>query len=473
MNENIEHALLTKVIDTQSFQVLEKAKVDVSYFFSPEAQEVYRFIRDMYHANQTAGCIPSRELVHMHFTSFPFFNSSDDVQVLTEMLRKGKVQVEVEVLAQSLLDRVRMNPMEALATLRAETPRLSALADQSEDYSMAAAYNSLKARYEMVQGAKGLIGIPYPWQPLNEATQGMKKQNFIVIYGRPKSMKTWIALKMAVSAYVDARRRVLFYSREMSHDEVLGRAACILAKVDYHEYLNGRLQPQVRDHLFQVLAELVEDEKTAGGMSGGRNPYFIVTTDRDGEGGGVSWLQAKIEELEPDIAFVDGMYLMSDDRSKSRSIDWKNITHISQDLKLTARRFEIPVVGITQAKRSAEDTHGENLTELAFADSIGMDADAVFRVSKKFHVDTVLKKKVVDLLITAPGIRESGVFEGMVIRADPGHTFELRKVLTGLDADERENYGESAGASPSGSPRLRANNPFRRDGSLKDPKVAL
>jgi replicative DNA helicase len=475
-DNNIEHALLSKVIETREFRILEKAKIDESYFFTPEGQEVYRFIRDIYHATATAGSVPSRELVQQQFRSFPFFNSNDDVAVLTEILRKGKIAVEVQMLAERLMMTVGTNPLEALADLRAATPGLSALADQSEDFSMAAAYNMLKARYEMVQGSKGVIGIPYPWQPLNEATQGMKRQNFIVVYGRPKSMKTWWALKIAVSAYVESRRRVLFYSREMSHDEILGRAACILAEVDYHEYLNGRLQPQVRDHLFGVLADLVEDEKYAGANNGGRNPFFIVTTDRDAEdGGGVSWLQAKIEETEPDIAFVDGMYLMKDDRTKSRSIDWKNISHISQDLKLTARRFDIPVVGITQAKRSAEQSHGEDLTELAFADSIGMDADCVFRVSKKFHVDPVLKKKVVDLLITAPGVRESGVFEGMVIRADPGHTFELRKVLTGLDADERSNYGEApTGGSSTPRPvaRFRSSS-FRNDGTLKDPKVPL
>jgi len=475
VNENIEYALLSKVIETQEFRLLEKAKVDDSYFFSQESKEVYRFIRDIYHANATAGSVPSRELVSQYYPAFPFFNSNDNVAVLTEQLRRGKVAAEVQILAERLILTVGSDPMEALSDLRATTPGLSALADRSEDFSMAAAYNMLKARYDMVQGSKGVIGIPYPWDPLNEATQGMKKQNFIVVYGRPKSMKTWWSLKIAVSAYVDARRRVLFYSREMSHDEILGRAACILAKVDYHEYLNGRLQPHIRDHLFQVLAELVEDEKSAGSNNGGRNPFFIVTTDRDSEdGGGVSWLQAKIEETEPDIAFVDGMYLMKDDRTKSRSIDWKNISHISQDLKLTARRFDIPIVGITQAKRSAEQSHGEDLTELAFADSIGMDADCVFRVSKKFHIDPVLKKKVVDLLITAPGVRESGVFEGMVIRADPGHTFELRKVLTGLDADERANYGESSSASrPEGGVARLRTNAFRRDGTLKDPKVPL
>jgi replicative DNA helicase len=470
---NIELALLTKVVDERDFHTLEKAKIDESFFHAPEAQEVYRYIRDMYHAQATAGCIPSRELLAAYYPTFPFFNSTDNIAVLVEQLRRSQISLQVGLLAQELMNKADIAPLEALATLRADGPRISALAERSEDYSMSAAARLLRDRYDLVSEAKGVIGIPYPWQVLNEATQGMKPQNFIVIYGRPKSMKTWFALKLAVHAYIECRRRVVFYSREMAPEELLGRAASIIAKVDYNEFLNGRLQPAVRDHLFSILNELIEDEKIAG-SSNMRQPFFVVVSDRDSpDGGGISWLQAKIEEHDPDIAFVDGMYLMKDDRTKSRTVDWKNITHISQDTKLTARRFNIPVVGVTQANRGADKATGEDLTELAFADALGMDADAVFRISKHPRIDEATKRKVTELLVTAPGLRE-GMFEGMVIEANPGHTFNLVRVLTGLDPREREaNYKEGASqqTGPHGAPRLVRRNDFTKDGRFKDPRI--
>lgn len=480
MNANLELALITRVIDEKDFRTLEKAKVDEAFFYVPEAREGYRFLRDMYHTPSTAGEVPSREFFRMHFPTFPYFESRDSVAILAEQLRRDKITVDVEELAQTLLNQARLDPIGALSTLSSTTPRLSALAERSEDYSMSAALNMLRQRYDMVSTAKGLLGIPYPWTPLNEATQGMKPQNFIVLYGRPKSMKTWVALKIAVNAYTKARRRVLFYSREMAPEELLGRAASIIAEVDYNEFLNGRLQPGARDHLFQVLAELADDEQTAGAFSSGRPPYFIVVSDRDSpDGGGVSWLQAKIEELDPDIAFVDGMYLMKDDRTKSRTIDWKNITHISQDTKLTARRFEIPIIGITQANRGAERASGEDLTELAFADALGMDADAVFRVKSQLTVDPNTKRDVAHLLITAPGLRD-GIFHGMVLRAEPGHTFDLMKTLTGADRQERiahgaGNYSEHTKPTQQGPPgqkdrpRVTAPNAFTRNGVVRGP----
>jgi hypothetical protein len=152
--------------------------------------------------------------------------------------------------------------------------------------------------------------------------------------------------------------------------------------VDYKAFKNGKLQPDMKARAFGILQELMQDEMTAG-TNNIHQPYLKVISDRSGangaEGGGVGWLRSKIRDFKPDIVFVDGMYLMKDDRTNSRNVDWKNITNISQDLKLTAQDFDIPLVGVTQANRSADKSTGEDLTELAYADALGQDADAVFR----------------------------------------------------------------------------------------------
>lgn len=473
MNQNIELALLTKVVDERDLHTLERAKIDETYFFSPEAQETYRWLRDIYHAPSTAGDVPSRELLRSYFPSFQFFNSTDSIHILVEQLRREKISVEVQLHAQDIMVRVAADPLDALAAIQARSPSLTALAARSEDYDMSAVASMVEQRYNTVQNAQGVIGIPYPWDCMNQATQGMRPQNFIVIYGRPKSMKTWFALKLAVFAYIFARRRVLFYSREMSPEELMGRVACLITGVDYEDFLNARLQPAVKERLLQNLRELADDEQMEGRNRGGRNPRFIITSDREAEGaGGVSWLQAKIEETDPDIAFVDGMYLMKDDRTKSRTIDWKNITHISQDLKGTARAFQIPVVGITQARRGAEKTHGEDLTEIAYADALGQDADAVYRVKKQVKLDPQTKRRVIELLIMAPGLRE-GIFDGMILDVWPAYRFELKKVLTALDNIEGHDRYDEASSEPSGPARLRAPSPFTRAGILRDPKIPM
>lgn len=472
MSSNIEWALLTRAIQDVDFHTLEKQQVSEEFFISPEMREIYKYIRDTYHNPLTAGLVPSYEMVRQRFPSFTLGYAPDPVPILCTELRREKVRLEVSQLAQKLALEVDADPMAAMATLKAQTQRLAAISEVGQDLSMAGAYAALKERYDLVASSSGVIGIPYPWAVLNEETQGMQNQQFIVLYGRPKSMKTWVSLYMAVYAYVSARRRVLFYTREMSPLQIAQRAAAAICGVPYKQFRNGTLQPEVREWAFEVLKGLLDDETNAGTYSNNQ-PYFIITADK---GGGVSWLQAKIRELKPHIVFVDGMYLMKDDRSNSRSVEWKNIAHISQDLKLTAQEFDIPLVGITQANRGAEKSKGEDLTELAYADALGQDADAVFRVKRCERCDeSTGGMKKTEIWVTAPGLRE-GKFDGIVINGEPATDFSYIRTLLATD-EPPDAYGgnnRGGGRAPSASTLVRPNGAtFSKRPQMMEPKLPI
>lgn len=443
MSSNIELALLTRVIDEQNFHALEKAQITEDYFVTPEAKEVYRFLRHTYHDPQTIGLVPSRDMVRYRFPTFYFAPQvSDQVLVLCAQMRIEKIRMESMRVAQELQSLAERDPQAAVALLRSESANISRLSEVGQDLSMASAFNLLWDQYQITSESQGMLGIPYPWHQLNDETQGMQGSQFIVLYGRPKSMKTWIAIYMAVHNYLFSRRRVLFYTREMNPKLVAQRVAATIAGVDYKAFKNGTLQPELRDRVFTILNQLKEDEQEAGRL-GLRQPYFIIISDRGaGGGGGVGWLQSKIREMQPDIVYVDGMYLMKDDRSNQRSVDWKQIAHISQDLKLTSQEFDVPLVGVTQANRAAQKTKGDDLTELAFSDALGQDADAVFRVSKEQRVDEQGVKHT-ELFLRAPGLRE-GVFDGIVLHAQPATNFGYIRTLTAEDnsAEGQNDYGE-------------------------------
>ncbi len=435
---NIEHALITRVIDDQDFHSLEKARIDESFFSSPEAREAYNVLREFYYHPATVGHVPSRDLIKMRVEGFYPLVAPDPVPVLAQQLRYEKLRMDLLQLSAALQAQAEASPMEALATLRTESAKIATVADSGSYLSLSSAYNMLLERYETVENAGGVIGIPYPWHPVNEETQGMQGSQFIVLYGRPKSMKSWVAVDMACHAYSVSRRRVLFYTREMSPELVTQRVAARLARVDYKAFKNGTLRTEVKDHVFLLLRELAEAETSAGAY-GFRQPFFVVISDRSasssGESGGVGWLRSKIRELQPDIVFVDGMYLMRDDRSNIRTADWKSVTNISRDLKGAAQEFDIPVIGVTQATRAAEKTKGEDMTELAYADAIGQDSDAVFRVRKKIVIGDD-KVKRTELLLNSPGLRE-GTFDGIVISGQPATSFDYLRTLTQENEDEK------------------------------------
>lgn len=466
---NFEHHLISQVLQTRDFHTVQKLQIDESYFTIPETKEIYRYIRDTYMGAATNGQVPSIDMARERFPGAYLPASPDSVAILCQQLRRDRLQTELLKLSQDLQTLANTDPGEAITVLRAESAKLASLAEVGQDMSISSMGQTLLEKYETVQSSNGLLGIPYPWGPMNDETQGMQPGQFIVIYGRPKQMKSWVALNMAVHAYINSRKRVLFYTKEMSPFMVAQRVAALITKVAYGAFKGGKLQPDIKHNVFQVLKELLDDEKgLIGSNPQGHPSCFVITTDRSaaagGAGGGIGWLQSKIRDLKPDLVVVDGMYLMKDDRSGQRTVDWKAIAHISQDLKITAQDFNIPVIGVTQANRAADKSKGEDLTELAYADALGQDADAVFRVRKKVRVDENNLKHT-ELYITAPGLRE-GVFDGIVIHGEPATNFDYIRTI--VDTENEDDAGKD-GAYGKGKKEDGIHKPFKS--SVADPKI--
>jgi replicative DNA helicase len=159
--------------------------------------------------------------------------------------------------------------------------------------------------------------------------------------------------------------------------------------VDYNALRTGRLTPKEEKLYFEDLEAFSE------------NDPFILSGD-DEDKGGVMSITAKIKEYDPDIVYVDGVYLMHDDRTNKRTSDWQGIAHITQDLKRMAKQQNIPIVGSTQANRSAEKSKGDSKSEVAFGDAFTMDADYLIRIIyEKTHQEDH------EAIITIPAIREA------------------------------------------------------------------
>jgi hypothetical protein len=126
--------------------------------------------------------------------------------------------------------------------------------------------------------------------------------------------------------------------------------------------------------------DLENDVRERAEASQGRND-LIVLSGRDSNGhDGVAWLQSKIEQYRPDVTFVDGLYLMNDDRSTKRTADWQRVMHISRDIRQMILEAHVPVVATMQANRAAAKNSSAELDEIAFADAVGQDITQGFRV---------------------------------------------------------------------------------------------
>lgn len=421
MAAHIEYQLISRVLDYQDFNTIQKARITEEFFFEALCKQVFCFIRDHFTNRYTYGSVPSWDIVLQRFPAFQRAYTNDTVATLCEQLHQSSMAVDLRSLADQLYEIADLNPRDGIDIVREYAALLSSRHESSNDLLMSDAYEPLKREYDRVASGLGLLGIPWPWDIVNDETQGMQGGQFIVLYGRPGQMKTWVGLAIAAHAYLFARQRVLVISMEMPSIDIQRRAASVCAKVDYQKLRKAKLQPYDCDRFFQWLHWLKDAEHHASNNQG-HHPAFLATS---GIGGGVGMVRAKIFEFQPDLVVVDGLYRMKDDRTRSRSIDWKNVTNVVQDLNETAKSMGIPVLGITQANRGAAKTSPReaDVAEMAFADALGQECDYAIRVKKDRDPQTHEN----EIVMSFPKAREFEV-ENIVIHGLPGVNFGFKRL---------------------------------------------
>jgi replicative DNA helicase len=229
----------------------------------------------------------------------------------------------------------------------------------SQDVNLRSALEERIEQYQRLKTMGGMTGMPTPWPTLNRWTLGFRPGELVVISARPGVGKSWLMTLLANEVHGVAKRVPLIVSREMAVDQFTRRVDAARAKIPYAGLRSGDLSQEQEARFFESV-RLYADM-----------PDFWVSSDDAAMG--VTGLAAKVDQFQPDILFLDGLYLMRDDKGET---GWEGITNITRDLKRLAVRLGIPVVVTTQLNRKSKGLRGD-LSSLAFSDSIGQDADLV------------------------------------------------------------------------------------------------
>lgn len=385
---NVEHRLISKIIRTQDFRSVQQARITRTMFKSADARQMYKAIQDYYNTTAHFGRTPSRTWMAERFPSFEYVKSRETVGELCEILRKKSMTrslgLSLEEISQVLEGE---GPYEALGLMRTKLVQAQTMIPHSRDVILADSADELIAEYKRIHKAAGLLGVPWPWEELNIQTQGMMPEEFIVLYGRLKSMKTWVGIKIATHAYEAGNRRVMFYSCEMSPQQLRRRVAATLCGIDYDKLRRARLDDKEAEEKVNFkryakrLRQLKAEEKRNATKT--HKPSFLITSDKeDPAGGGVGHVIAKAEQFEPHLIIVDSFYRMRDDRTGRRSMKWEVQAAITQDLKHAAQRLQVPLIGITQKNRSKEDDAVEGMEDISYTDAAGQEADLGLKIVK-------------------------------------------------------------------------------------------
>jgi replicative DNA helicase len=215
-----------------------------------------------------------------------------------------------------------------------------------------------------------VTGVPTGFVDLDRLTAGFQRADFIIIAGRPSMGKTAFALNVAQQVAVEDTRAVLFFSLEMSKEQLVQRLLCAEARVDSHRVRTGYLE--------------TSDWKRIGAAAGrlADAPLFIDDTAN------LSVLEARAKarriraEHGLELVVIDYLQLMQGRwRAENRQ---QEISEISRSLKALAKELEIPVVALSQLSRAVE-ARGESsprLSDLRESGALEQDADVIIFVHR-------------------------------------------------------------------------------------------
>lgn len=255
--------------------------------------------------------------------------------------------------------------MDAFKYVRKEMQGLESVVSRSSDVNMAMDVPARIDRYDKRRHKGPVTGVPTGWTRLDQETTGFQSTELTFIVGRMGSFKTWVLICWATWAWLQGHN-VLIFSREMGYEQFARRVDTFLAKTRFKDIKTGIIENAVFDKFKQSLVDIYKNAKSE-----------MILVDSAGAGDySVAFIRTKIREYKPDAVFIDGAYLL-DAPGKA---EWEKQTHVTRTLKKTALYEKIPIIATTQASKGGAKRI--QLTNIAYSDSYGQDADNVIALNR-------------------------------------------------------------------------------------------
>jgi len=215
------------------------------------------------------------------------------------------------------------------------------------------------------ENAGSLSGVTTGYTELDEITAGLQASDLIILAARPAMGKTAITLCIARNAAIKGNTPVLYFSLEMSVQQLAQRLLCSEARVSSHRLRTGRLSEEEWQRLSEWTGKLIEA------------PIYIDDT----AGISIMELRAKARRAKHEhnigLIFIDYLQLMT--ASESFGSREQEIAYISRSLKGLAKELKVPVIACSQLSRAVESRTDKRpqLSDLRESGSIEQDADVV------------------------------------------------------------------------------------------------
>lgn len=205
--------------------------------------------------------------------------------------------------------------------------------------------------------------IPSGFGMLDRYITGLNKSDLILIGARPAMGKTSFALNLAQNVTMYAKKKCVFFSLEMTKEQLAERLLSARAGIPSQKLRTG---------------ELTDDEWVRLGNAAGEYEQVELYLD-DASSTTVPEIKSKVRRLKNvDIIIIDYLGLIQSAVRKENRV--QEVSEITRNLKMMAKDLNIPVICCAQLSRGTEGrgkSHKPQLSDLRESGSIEQDADIV------------------------------------------------------------------------------------------------
>jgi len=234
-------------------------------------------------------------------------------------------------------------------------------------------------------------GINSGFYDLDSITQGFQRSDLIIVAGRPSMGKTAFCLNVAINIVKGLKVPVLFFSLEMSKEQLIYRLLAHETGISNMRLRSGNISNRdwvelnTKIKLFSMLPLFINDTPTLS----------------------IQEIQSKIKKLifqetKIGLIIIDYLQLMQNsDSNKNNRV--QELSQITRSLKIIAREFQVPIIALSQLSRSVENRPNKRpiLSDLRESGSIEQDADLVLMLYRDNYYNLLANgSDITELIIT-------------------------------------------------------------------------
>ena len=346
MSNYTEELALTKILESGDPGVITTTRLTREHFTDPTLREAFSLVLN--HVEQY-GATPSVSFLQ-EMVEFSPVDSDDTLEMAASRLHDKLLDNDILTLMRKTQMTLTQGGRRALSVLQSGAEILVQKHVPSEDSTLSDSLDTVMESYRKrsagSSGETGLIGKPWLWPSLNQATAGIRDDDFIVIIGQAKSYKSWILLAELVHIYRTTGARVVLATKEMSKETVMDRLVCLYAGLPWGPFNSGRLSAEQEDRLVAAVEELRISP-----------PVHVVEITGTGMDA-LAELRNKAKQYDAQVMAVDGFYFLCQKQG-----DWKELTELTRAARQLNLSLKIPFIVVHQANANNDAAYSRSFQQ--------------------------------------------------------------------------------------------------------------